>query len=155
MPASPENTPSNASTSASASTAASSTATGSQGPVATVPETIDGKQVATGTVVTTTVKDRAGEIGQTGDDWDSTDLLTILELDNPIKVKAYYGGSEDTVEATSICLPNDEMFRQFSGKEITIGVNSWGEKPADIMGMLYDLKLDFNTDGLVLIEPKS
>ena len=80
-------------------------------------------------------------------------LLTLLELEAPIQVTAYKGGSDYTGEVSVIRLPNDEMFRQFSGKTITIGVDSWGEFPADVSAFLYDLIVDFDTDGLDLVEP--
>ena len=112
-----------------------------------------GKQLATGTVVTTTYKDRAAEVGLGGNDFaNDTGLLTLLVLDEPIQVTAYKGGSDYTGEVSVICLPNDEMFRQFSGKEITISVDSWGEFPADLSGKLYDLVVDFDHDGLDLVE---
>lgn len=112
-----------------------------------------GKKTATGTVVTTTYAERAVEVGLAGDEYkNDTSLLTLLMLDEPIEVTAYKGGSDYTGTASVIRLPNDEMFRQFSGKQITIRVDSWGEWPADLSGKLYDLVVDFDADGLGLVE---
>ena len=37
-------------------------------------------------------------------------------------------------------------------QKITIGVDSWGYAPSDITGVLYDLTLTFDYDGLVVFE---
>lgn len=103
--------------------------------------------------MTTTYKERAAEVGLAGDDFaNDTSLLTLLVLDEPIQVTAYKGGGDYTGDASVIRLPNDEMFRQFSGKQITISVDSWGEWPADLSGKLYDIVVDFDADGLDLVE---
>lgn len=134
-------------------TPAASGASAASGGAAAPSTTADGKQTATGTVVTTTYAERAAEVGLSGNDYaDDTSLLTLLVLDAPIQVSAYKGGSDYTGAASVICLPNDEMFRQFSGKQITVSVDSWGEWPADLSGRLYDLVVDFDADGLDLVE---
>ena len=155
------------SASASASTSSSSSASSSSNAKATstasssaskatsssAAASANGKQTATGTVVTTTYAERAAEVGLSGDDYkNDTGLLTLLVLDAPMQVTAYKGGSDYTGTASVIRLPNDEMFRQFSGKQITISVDSWGEWPADLSGKLYDLVVDFDSDGLGLVE---
>ena len=124
---------------------------------ATAPATsADGKQLATGTVVNTTFADRAAEVGYAGSDFaGDKGLLTLLVLDTPIQVTAHKGGSDYTGAVSVICLPNDEMFRQFKDKQITIGVDTWGEFPADVTGMLYDIVLDYQADGLTLVDPQS
>ena len=102
----------------------------------------------------TTYKDRAAEVGYGGSDFaNDSDLLTLLVLDSPVTATGYKGGSDYTGPVSVIRLPNDEMFRQFKDKQITIGVDKWGEFPADVTGMLYDMTVDFNSDGLVLIQP--
>lgn len=108
---------------------------------------------ATGTVETTTVEKRAAEVGYAGSDFNGdTQLLTLLVLDTPIEVTSYRGGGSYTGQASVICLPNDEMFRQFSGKQITIAVDSWGDWPSDISAFLYDITVDFDLNGLELVE---
>ena len=144
------------STSPSASSSASPDASSSAAsPSATAPQAnTAGKQLATGTVVCTTYKDRAAEVGYGGSDFaNDSDLLTLLVLDSPITVTGYKGGGDYTGSVSAIRLPNDEMFRQFKDKQITIGVDKWGEFPADVTGMLYDITVDFDQDGLTLVEP--
>lgn len=147
---------SSAAASAAASGAAASAAA-SASAAATAPATsADGKQLATGTVVNTTFADRAAEVGYAGSDFaGDRGLLTLLVLDTPIQVTAHKGGSDYTGAVSVICLPNDEMFRQFKDKQITIGVDTWGEFPADVTGMLYDIVLDYQADGLTLVDPQS
>lgn len=147
---------SSAAASAAASGAAAS-AVASASAAATEPATsADGKQLATGTVVNTTFADRAAEVGYAGSDFaGDKGLLTLLVLDTPIQVTAHKGGSDYTGAVSVICLPNDEMFRQFKDKQITIGVDTWGEFPADVTGMLYDIVLDYQADGLTLVDPQS
>ena len=145
---------SSASTAASASAPSASAVSSA---AATEPATsADGKQLATGTVVNTTFADRAAEVGYAGSDFaEDKGLLTLLVLDTPIQVTAHKGGSDYTGAVSVICLPNDEMFRQFKDKQITIGVDTWGEFPADVTGMLYDIVLDYQADGLTLVDPQS
>ena len=138
--------------SASASAEASSAASASKA-APSAPAAADGKQLVVGTVVCTTFKDRAAETGFPGSDFANNDtLLTLLVLESPIEVTAYKGGGAYTGEVSVIRLPDDEMFRQFKDQKITIGVDSWGEFPADITATLYDLILTFD-EGLTLIDP--
>ena len=138
--------------SASAGAEASSAASASKA-APSAPAVADGKQLVVGTVACTTFKDRAAETGFPGSDFANNDtLLTLLVLESPIEVTAYKGGGAYTGEVSVIRLPDDEMFRQFKDQKITIGVDSWGEFPADITAMLYDLVLAFD-DGLTLVDP--
>ena len=115
----------------------------------------DGKQQVKGTVVNTTMQERAKEVNPEMKDFaNDTSLLTLLVLDSPITVTSYKGGSDYTGEVKVIKLPNDEMFRQFKDKQIVIGVDNWGDFPADITGFLYDIVVDFDRNGLALEEPQ-
>ena len=120
-----------------------------------IPEkTETGKMLATGTVVTTTYEERANslETPVPGFAGDST-MLTLLVLDRPIMVTTEKGGSEYYGTASTISLPNDELFRRFNGQQITIAVDKWGTSPSDTTGFLYDVAVDFASDGLALVEP--
>ena len=153
---SPSSAASGASTASSAGTSAAASSSGAGASSAsTAPETsADGKQLASGTVACTTFAERAAEVGYAGSDFaNDKSLLTLLVLDSPIQVTAYKGGGDYTGTVSVIRLPDDEMFRQFKDKEITIGVDDWGEFPADVTGFLYDVAVDFDEDGLVLVEP--
>ena len=108
---------------------------------------------ATGTVECTTVEQRAQEVGYAGNDFaGDSSLLTLLILDTPVEVTSHRGGGSYTGMASVICLPNDEMFRRFNGKQITIAMNSWGDWPSDITAKLYDITEDFDLNGLELVE---
>lgn len=112
-----------------------------------------GQETASGTVVCTTYADRAKEVGYTGPGFENdSSLLTLLVLSRPIHVWGYYGGDYMQDDVSTICLPNDEMYRRFNGKTITIGVNDWGDFPSDVTAFLYDCIVDVEHDGLALVE---
>ena len=112
-----------------------------------------GQETASGTVVCITYAERAREVGYKGSDYTSdTNALTLLVLTRPIRVWGQHGGDNIQADVSTICLPNDEMFRRFNGKTITIGVNDWGDFPSDVSALLYDCIVDVEHDGLALVE---
>ena len=113
-----------------------------------------GKMVATGTIACPTVAERAAQVDYSVPEFASDNsALTLLMLDSPMTVTAYFGGQDGhTGQVTSIGLPNDEMYRRFNGKTITIGVNDWGDFPSDVTAFLYDCIVDVEHDGLALVE---
>ncbi len=112
-----------------------------------------GQETASGTVVCTTYAERAQEVGYKGSDFaNDSSLLTLLVLSRPIHVWGNRGGDYMQDDVSTICLPNDEMYRRFNGKTITIGVNDWGDFPSDVTGLLYDCIVDVEHDGLALVE---
>ena len=76
----------------------------------------------------------------------------MLVLNRPIHVWGYRGGDYSQADVSVIRIPNDEMFRRFNGKTITIGVNDWGDFPSDVTAFLYDCIVDIEHDGLALVE---
>ena len=112
----------------------------------------DGKQTLTGTVRCTTYADRAKEVNWSTPDFDNKGILTLIELPQPVTVTTNKGGGEWTGEIQWVKVPDDESIRRFKDQKITIGVDSWGYAPSDITGVLYDLALTFDYDGLVVFE---
>lgn len=137
--------------SASEPAASESSAPAEQSVVAGIGER-DGKQTLTGTVRCTTYADRAKEVNWQTPDFDNQGTLTLIELPEPVTVTTYKGGSEWTGEIQWIKVPDDESIRRFKDQQITIGVDKWGNAPSDISGVLYDLVLTFDYDGLVVFE---
>lgn len=116
--------------------------------------TARGKMVATGTIVCPTVAERAAQVGYSVPEFASDNsALTLLMLDSPMTVTAYFGGQDGyTGQVSSIALPNDEMYRRFNGQRVTIAVDNWGDFPSDIAAKLYDIILGERT-GLELVYP--
>ena len=113
-----------------------------------------GKMVATGTVACPTVAERAAQVDYSVPEFASDNsALTLLMLDSPMTVTAYFGGQDGhTGQVTSIALPNDEMYRRLNGQRVTIAVDNWGAFPSDIASKLYDIILGPRT-GLELVYP--
>lgn len=113
-----------------------------------------GKMVATGTIVCPTVAERAAQVDYSVPEFaNDNSALTLLMLDSPMTVTAYFGGQDGhTGQVTSIGLPNDEMYRRFNGQRVTIAVDNWGAFPSDIAAKLYDIILGPRT-GLELVYP--
>ena len=113
-----------------------------------------GKMVATGTIACPTVAERAAQVDYSVPEFASDNTaLTLLVLDSPMTVTAYFGGQDGhTGQVTSIGLPNDEMYRRFNGQRVTIAVDNWGAFPSDIASKLYDIILGPRT-GLELVYP--
>jgi len=113
-----------------------------------------GKSVAYGTVVCTTVAERAAQVNYNVPEFASDNTaLTLLVLDSPMTVTAYFGGQDGhTGQVTSICLPNDEAYRRYNGQHITIAVDNWGAFPSDIASKLYDIILG-DRAGLEFVYP--
>ena len=116
--------------------------------------TARGKMVATGTIACPTVAERAAQVDYSVPEFASDNsALTLLMLDSPMTVTAYFGGQDGhTGQVTSIGLPNDEMYRRFNGQRVTIAVDNWGAFPSDIASKLYDIILGPRT-GLELVYP--
>ena len=113
----------------------------------------EAEEQITGKIVDTTFKDRASEVGYDSPDFaDNTDMLTLLVLNKPVTVTAYKGGGDYTGEVSVIRLPNDEKYRRFAGKPVTVTVTKWGDFPSDISGMLYDLSFLGDDSGLEVSE---
>ena len=112
----------------------------------------DGKHTITGTVRCTTYADRAKEVDWKTPDFDQRGTLTLIELPEPVTVTTYKGGGEWTGKVQWIKVPDDEAIRRFKDQKITIGVDTWGNAPSDITGVLYDLTLTYDYDGLVVFE---
>ena len=113
-----------------------------------------GKMVATGTIACPTVAERAAQVDYSVPEFaNDNSALTLLMLDSPMTVTAYFGGQDGhTGQVTSIGLPNDEMYRRFNGQRVTIAVDNWGAFPSDIASKLYDIILGPRT-GLELVYP--
>ena len=113
-----------------------------------------GKMVATGTIACPTVAERAAQVDYSVPEFASDNsALTLLMLDSPMTVTAYFGGQDGhTGQVTSIGLPNDEMYRRLNGQRVTIAVDNWGAFPSDIASKLYDIILGPRT-GLELVYP--
>ena len=113
-----------------------------------------GKMVATGTIACPTVAERAAQVDYSVPEFASDNsALTLLMLDSPMTVTAYFGGQDGhTGQVTSIGLPNDEMYRRLNGQHVTIAVDNWGAFPSDIASKLYDIILGPRT-GLELVYP--
>ena len=113
-----------------------------------------GKMVATGTIACPTVAERAAQVDYSVPEFASDNsALTLLMLDSPMTVTAYFGGQDGhTGQATSLGLPNDEMYRRLNGQRVTIAVDNWGAFPSDIASKLYDIILGPRT-GLELVYP--
>ncbi len=113
-----------------------------------------GKMVATGTIACPTVAERAAQVDYSVPEFaNDNSALTLLMLDSPMTVTAYFGGQEGhTGQVTSIGLPNDEMYRRLNGQRVTIAVDNWGAFPSDIASKLYDIILGPRT-GLELVYP--
>lgn len=116
--------------------------------------TARGKMVATGTIACPTVAERAAQVDYSVPEFaNDNSALTLLMLDSPMTVTAYFGGQDGhTGQVSSIALPNDEMYRRFNGQRVTIAVDNWGAFPSDIASKLYDIILGPRT-GLELIYP--
>ena len=116
--------------------------------------TARGKMVATGTIACPTVAERAAQVNYNVPEFASDNTaLTLLMLDSPMTVTAYFGGQDGhTGQVTSIGLPNDEMYRRLNGQRVTIAVDNWGAFPSDIASKLYDIILGPRT-GLELVYP--
>ena len=113
-----------------------------------------GKMVATGTIACPTVAERAAQVDYSVPEFaNDNSALTLLMLDSPMTVTAYFGGQDGhTGQVTSIGLPNDEMYRRLNGQRVTIAVDNWGAFPSDIASKLYDIILGPRT-GLELVYP--
>ena len=113
-----------------------------------------GKMVATGTIACPTVAERAAQVDYSVPEFASDNsALTLLMLDSPMTVTAYFGGQDGhTGQVTSIGLPNDEMYRRLNGQRVTIAVDNWGAFPSDSASKLYDIILGPRT-GLELVYP--
>ena len=113
-----------------------------------------GKMVATGTIACPTVAERAAQVDYSVPEFASDNsALTLLMLDSPMTVTAYFGGQDGhTGQVSSIGLPNDEMYRRLNGQRVTIAVDNWGAFPSDIASKLYDIILGPRT-GLELVYP--
>ena len=113
-----------------------------------------GKMVATGTIACPTVAERAAQVDYSVPEFaNDNSALTLLMLDSPMTVTAYFGGQDGhTGQVTSIGLPNDEMYRRLNGQRVTIAVDNWGAFPSDIASKLYDIILGQRT-GLELVYP--
>ena len=110
--------------------------------------------VATGTIACPTVAERAAQVDYSVPEFaNDNSALTLLMLDSPMTVTAYFGGQDGhTGQVTSIGLPNDEMYRRLNGQRVTIAVDNWGAFPSDIASKLYDIILGPRT-GLELVYP--
>ena len=113
-----------------------------------------GKMVATGTIACPTVAERAAQVDYSVPEFaNDNSALTLLMLDSPMTVTAYFGGQDGhTGQVNSIGLPNDEMYRRLNGQRVTIAVDNWGAFPSDIASKLYDIILGPRT-GLELVYP--